>query len=205
MEKELVAILVGDVVGSRKAEVDAWLKPLKEVLSHFGNEASDWNTYRGDSFQLRVQAERALFVAFKIRAHMLNTGKFDVRIAIGLGEETHYSDRVAESSGPAYIRSGSAFKELKRGGIIIESEKLDFDEAINLMLKLSERITDKWTPVVSKVVLLKLEHPEYNQSDIASILSKSQSTVSDTLRRSGFDDIYRILNYYTTQLNRLFA
>lgn len=205
MEKRWVAVLVGDVIASRKAEVEEWLVPLKSFLSHFGQEGMDWNVYRGDSFQLRTDAENALDVAFRLRAHMLASGKFDVRIAIGLGEETYHSDRVAESNGSAYVRSGSAFEALKKGAVQVDSGRTAFDEPINLMLKLSERVTQKWTPVVAEAVLLKLENPNINQSDLAEELGKSQSTVSDTLKRSGVDDIYRILKYYNTHLNTLYA
>ena len=48
-----------------------------------------------------------------------------------------------------------------------------------------------------------LENPNKHQKDIALILKKSQSSISEALKRGGYEEIIKLDNYYREQLKAL--
>ena len=73
--KNMISVITGDIVNSRKAETRTWIKGLKEELSFFGKNPADWEIFGGDSFELRVNDPlQALLTALRIkeigRAHV---------------------------------------------------------------------------------------------------------------------------------------
>ncbi len=72
-----------------------------------------WEIYRGDEFQIRIAAEKALEMAIQIKALIKTTKNLDVRIGIGLGDEDFRGAGVSESNGSAYQRSGRTLSLLK--------------------------------------------------------------------------------------------
>tara|TARA_B110000305_G_C19373082_1_gene605540 strand:- start:790 stop:930 length:141 start_codon:yes stop_codon:yes gene_type:complete len=46
----MIAVITGDIINSRKGEVERWIGPLKETLNRYGVEPKNWEIYRGDSF-----------------------------------------------------------------------------------------------------------------------------------------------------------
>ena len=82
----MIAVLTGDIVNSREVSAQKWLKELKYALAFHGREKKDWEVYRGDSFQLRIEVQHALAAALRIKANMKQFKELDVRIGIGIGE-----------------------------------------------------------------------------------------------------------------------
>ena len=99
----MIAVLTGDIINSRASEAPKWLQKLKGVLTTYGDTPTQWELFRGDSFQLVTMPQDALKAALHIKAVMKQNKKLDVRIAIGLGAETHRAQRITESNGPAYV------------------------------------------------------------------------------------------------------
>jgi hypothetical protein len=56
---DVTAILSGDIVNSRSVDASEWVKTLKKTLNTFGKSPKTWEIYRGDSFQLEVDAKAA--------------------------------------------------------------------------------------------------------------------------------------------------
>jgi hypothetical protein len=199
----MVAIITGDIIDSRKGEVGTWLPLLKEVLNQYGQEPSDWEIFRGDSFQLSIPPQKAVLAAFHIKSAIKQTKKQDVRMGIGIGQIQYNSNKTTESNGPAYIRSGECFESLKKQTIAIKSHNSKLDTSINIMLSLSLLSANNWSSTVSVVVKKIIENPDNKQKEIAILLNKSQSSISEALTRGGFDEIMNMNNYYKNQICKL--
>lgn len=198
------AVITGDIVNSRAVEPQEWMVKLKEVLSAHGNEPEDWEIYRGDSFQLKVHPEKALKIAILIKSSIKQFKELDVRMAIGIGEVEYQSAKITESNGSAFLRSGECFETLKKDTLAVSSGNSEFDRNINLMLLLATMTMDNWSPVSSEIMNAILLEPDKNQNELAELLNKkSQSTISEGLKRSGFDEIQRLLNYYKEEIIKL--
>lgn len=200
VEKE-IGVLTGDIVQSRAVEAVRWQHALTRVLSHYGKEPGDWEFYRGDSFQLQLPAANALKAALHIKAAIRQLSPLDVRIGIGLGEATAKTERVTQASGPAFVRSGTCFDQLGKNRLAIRTGKAEADETLNLLFALAQLSMNEWTETVALVICTTMEHPQWTQSEVAQQLNRSQSTVSEALKRGGFDEIQRLEFYYRQTLN----
>jgi len=199
----MIAILTGDIKNSSEHKASTWLPLLKEVLSHYGQEPKDWEIYRGDSFQLQTTAEVALKAAIHIKASIKQIRHLDVRIGIGLGEKNYDAPKITESNGPAFVRSGACFENLKKQNLGLQTSNERFDGHINLLLALALLTMDDWTPAISKTVKCAMENPELNQKELASLLNKSQGNISEELSKAGFDEVQKMIHFYKAQLAQL--
>ncbi|MAW93821.1 MULTISPECIES: transcriptional regulator [unclassified Leeuwenhoekiella] len=195
----MIAILTADIINSRTQQ--NWLPVLKEVLNHLGDEPKDWEIYRGDSFQLEVSPKKALYAALLLKSGIKSLEGVDVRIAIGLGNKTHNVGKITESNGSAFINSGTCFDRLKKQTLALQSDDSIFDAQFNLIFELACLTMDNWTPVSAQVFHQKLLHPQLNQTELSEMLGKSQSTISATLNRAGYDELTKMLQYYSQTLN----
>ena len=64
------------------------------------------------------------------------------------------------------------------------------------MLSLALLTANAWSSTVAEVITATIEHPEKTQKDLALLLSKSQSSISEALKRGGYDEIMNLNNYY---------
>jgi hypothetical protein len=199
----MVAIITGDIINSRAVDPNKWMSKLKDVLKSIGNEPKDWEIYRGDSFQLRVNPERALYVAIRLKSVIKQFKALDVRMAIGIGEVDYEGAKITESNGSAFIRSGECFEALKKDTLAISSPNAQFDKTINTMLSLASLTMDNWTPASSEIISLSLENPIKKQIDLAKMMDKPQSNISIGLKRGGFDEIQRLMNYYKDEISKI--
>ena len=197
------AVLTGDIINSRKVSPTIWLPNLKEALNIYGISPKQWEIYRGDSFQLEVSISKALEAAIFIKAQLKQEKNLDVRIAIGIGNKTYDAESLTESNGSAFVHSGDCFKQLKKQNLALKSGVLEFDETFRIMLRLANLTMDNWLPATSKIVKTAMANPNANQNNLAAILGNSQSNISETLIRAGFDDIKQLLKYYQTKITEL--
>jgi hypothetical protein len=196
----MIAVITGDIINSRKGDVEKWLPYLKEVLNFYGEEPKNWEIFRGDSFQLSIAPEKAMLATIHIKSVIKQAKLQDVRMAIGIGEEKYSSSKITESNGTAYIRSGECFESLKKQNLAIKSNDKILNTSVNTMLNLSLLIANNWSSTVAKVITTAIENPEKNQEKIAQLLMKSQSTVSEALKRGGFEEIMQMNAFYTLQI-----
>ena len=199
----MIAVLTGDVVNSKIENAEVWLQTLKSTLELYGKTPRDWEVFRGDSFQLVVSKEKAILASVHIKSAIKQFEDLDVRIGIGLGKQNYKSNQITESNGPAFVRSGESFDTLKKQQMILKSDNKTFDDTINLMLCLSLLTADRWSPTVAKIIKLSIENPNLKQKDRADRLNKSQSSISEALKRGGFDEMMMMNNYYKNRLAEL--
>ncbi len=197
------AVITGDIINSRSTDAKDWLEILQAVLNAYGTQPISWEIYRGDSFQLMLTAEDAITAGFHIKAAIKQIDQLDVRLSIGLGDIDFESGKITTSNGTAFVRSGEGFEALKKQNMLVCSGDENFDHSINTMLGLALYIANRWTATVSTVIRTVIEHPDKKQKELAKMLDKSQSNISESLKRGGFDEIMAMNNYYKSEILRL--
>jgi hypothetical protein len=191
-----IAIITGDIVNSRHRDPQQWLGSLKDVLNTLGDEPQNWETYRGDSFQLEIDPILSLRAAMLIKATMRQCKGIDVKVAIGIGVKSFSAGKVTESNGTAFIYSGECFEQLKKRKLGIKSSRPSFDIQMNLMLDLAMLTANTWTTISAKIFKSAMENPNFNQNELALMLQTTQSNVSQGLKRSGYYEIVKLLHYF---------
>ncbi|SFC41995.1 SatD family (SatD) [Algibacter lectus] len=199
----MTSIITGDIINSKSSEPKKWLDALKEVLNQYGRQPKQWDVFRGDSFQLETAPEDALKAAVLIKSSIKQFKNIDVRIAIGIGEKTYTSDKITESNGTAFINSGECFDDLKKTTLAIKSPFKQFDLQTNIMFELALLTINSWTTTSAKLIKTALENPELTQVELANHFETTQSNISKGLKRGGFDEISKLLNYYNAQVKTL--
>ncbi len=203
----MIAIITGDIINSENHKASEWLGILKSYFSKLGDAPEDWEIYRGDEFQLRVPFAAAFEVAIHIKALMKTIKGLDVRMGIGLGQETFIGVGVSESNGPAYQRSGRTFEALKgdKTNLTVATGNGFYDGTLNLMLRLALDFMNDWSVVSAEIVVIALENPKASQQEIATKLGIRQSAVSQRQKRARLDLVYELLNYYKMSVKEITA
>lgn len=202
----MIGIITGDLINSRKVPTNQWIQKLKKELNTWGKEGTDWEIYRGDSFQLRTkEPEQLLFVGILLKAAIKSIAPLDIRMGLGIGEENYISDRLLENNGSAYIYSGEIFEELEKEqqGMMFKSGYKELNEEINLMLQLALTIMDNWSVNSAKMVGLAFKHPEKNQTELGVMEDISQNSVSARLSRANFEVIKKLVDYFSKRIAKV--
>lgn len=201
----MVAIITGDIVSSRTLKPAVWLNHLKEGLQMFGSSPLNWELYRGDSFQVKTTTEDALLHVVLLKTWIKLLKEIDVRLSIGIGEQTFEGTKITEGNGTAFELSGEGFDALEKKNLVIITQDKSLNDTLRVMTDLALLIMDKWTDKSAEIIFLKLKNPELNQTQIAEKLNKKQSTISEALKRGGFDEIHQFINYYNQAIKQYVA
>ena len=203
----MIAIITGDIVNSRELSSKIWIDGLKKLLNTFGKSPIEWDIYRGDEFQLEVKnPEEALIIALQIKSYFKTT-KLDVRMSIGFGDMTYKAKKISESNGSAFFRSGEVFEKLKKQKInlAINSGNDAFDAEINLMLRLGLTFMDNWLVQSAEFVLTAIENPSLSQEEMGVKLGINQAAVSRRRKRTQFDLVMEMDNYFRNKIKNINA
>ncbi|MBO0589797.1 hypothetical protein I2486_00100 [Cellulophaga sp. E16_2] len=194
----MIAVLTGDIVNSEHYKASEWMVVLKKHLSKIGDAPQDWDIFRGDEFQLKVSVADALKIAILTKAKIKTIKGLDVRMGIGLGEETFVGTKISESNGSAYHFSGRIFETLKEQKIKLALAAADkkLEKILNLILKLALDFMDDWSVVSAEIVTISLENPNLQQQEIADQLGIKQSAVSQRQKRARLDLVLEVLTFY---------
>ena len=201
----MISIITGDIVNSRKLSSEIWMDGFKKLLNTFGKNPIEWEIYRGDEFQLEVKnPEEALIIALQIKSYFKSL-KLDVRMSIGFGDMNYKADKISESNGTAFSRSGEVFETLKKQKInlAIHSGNETFDAEINLMLRLSLTFMDNWLAQSAEFVLTTIENPSLSQEEIGVKLGINQAAVSRRRKRAQFDLVMEMEQYFRNKVKIL--
>lgn len=203
----MIAVIKGDIISSRKINnPEVWLQPLKNLFNEWGRTPEQWELVWGDSFQLEAALpEEALGKAFLIKALIKKTGIIDVRMAIGIGHKTYTGARISESNGEAFIYAGEKFEELEKekSNLLLKSPWPDFDEEINLYLRLTSLFMDNWTAASAELVEIVLREPALTQKEIGERLGIRQNSVSGRWKRAHIDELLSVEQIYRKKMKKL--
>lgn len=199
----MISILTGDIINSRKVEPENWLHVLKKALHYSAPKQSE--IFRGDSFQLQVPPEESFLHAVYIKSCIKTIKHLDVRISIGIGQHGHTARKITEANGEAFIFSGESLEVIKheRTTLIVKTAFPDFDREMNLAIRLALVAMDNWTPLSATIIKLSLEHNNPTQKDLARLIGKGQSSVSEALKRAQFPLIMELDQEYRRKLKPL--
>lgn len=201
----MIGIITGDIVNSRKLSSEIWMDGLKQLLNVFGENPTEWEIYRGDEFQLEIKnPEDALLVALRIKAYF-KTLQLDARMSIGFGDKTYQANKISESNGTAFLRSGEVFQTLKKQKInlAINSSDEAFNADINMMLRLSLTFMDNWLVQSAELVLISIENPSLSQEEIGAKLGINQAAVSKRQKRAQFDLMMEMEHYFRNKIKTI--
>ncbi|MBF6598039.1 MAG: hypothetical protein ITF98_07405 [Fermentimonas sp.] len=203
----MVAVITGDIIDSRKVvNQDKWLVPLKSLFSTWGKRSKDWELERGDFFQVEVKNPiDGLEKALQIKALIKKVEPLDVRMAIGIGEKTYSGESISESNGQAFIYSGEKFDLLDKENITlgIKTQWRDFDEEMNLYLKLAGTFMNKWTVSSAELMEIILKNPNITQEEIGKCLGIKQNSVSGRWNRAYANEILEVDDMFRKKINTL--
>lgn len=201
----MISIITGDIVSSRKLSSENWIDGFKNILNSFGKNPMEWEIYRGDEFQLEVKnPEEALVIAIAIKSYF-KTQKLDVRMSIGIGDKTYSANKISESNGTAFTRSGEVFETLKKQKInlAINTGNVELDTEINLMLRLSLLFMDNWLAQSAEFVQIAIANPTLSQEEIGLKLGINQAAVSRRRKRAQFDLMMEMENHFREKIKNL--
>lgn len=199
----MISVITGDIVGSRGID-NQWIEVLKNALNQLSDEKSVSEIFRGDSFQVVLKPKEALLSAIYIKACIKTIKNADVRLSIGIGKGEKTS-KITEANGEAYVYSGQALDGLKLSKInlIVKSPSVKFDEDINLNIRLALIAMDTWAPVTAGAVKFAIENRGLKQDEIAKRMGKSQSSVSEALKRAHYNEIMDVEAKFRNQIAKL--
>lgn len=200
----MTSILTGDIIKSRKLASALWIEGLKDILNQYGHSPEQWEIFRGDTFQLEIKPELSLRAAIHIKAY-LKTLKLDARMSIGLGKKSYPAEKISESNGSAFIRSGEVFEQLKKlkNNLAVNTGEATLDQEINLMLRLAQTFMNHWLAQSAEFVLLAIENPTWSQEEMGNKLKISQAAVSKRRKRAQFDLVLELEQYYQQKIKSL--
>ncbi len=212
----MIAVITGDVIASRKLVNQAkWLLPLKNLLSKWGERPKDWELERGDFFQVEIaHPEEVLKKAYEIKALIKKVAPLekhkkisaiDIRMGIGIGDKTYSGETIKESNGTAFIYSGEKFDVLRKENVTlgIKTPWKDFDEEMNLYLKLAGTFMDKWSVLSAELVGIVLENPNATQEELGKQLGIKQSGVSGRWKRANIDELLAVEGVFRKKIKKL--
>ena len=212
----MIAVINGDIIASRKfINQNKWIDPLTSLFGKWGDAPEKWELVWGDYFQVEIsKPEDALQKALEIKALIKKiapedaqrkASSIDVRMAIGIGEKNYSGKRISESNGPAFIFAGDKFETLKKDNtnLAIQSQWQDFDEEINLYLKLAGIFMDKWSVFSADLIEIILETPNITQEEIGKKLGIKQSGVSGRWNRANAGEILTIEKVFRKKMQKL--
>ena len=141
----------------------------------------------------------------KLKASLRSVKDINVRMALGLGTRTYNAAKVTESNGSAFVHSGEKFEMLnqQKQNLAIKSDWPEFDEEINLYLKLALIAMDNWTVNTAEIVKVAMENPEKPQQQLGKLIGIKQSAISSRLRRAYYEEIMEINEMYRKKLKLL--
>ena len=203
----MVSIITGDIIKSRtNTQPEVWLAVLKHSLESIAKDPKQWELYRGDSFQLEVNAiEDSFKAAMYIKACIKTIRGLDVRLAIGIGNKSFEGENILESNGEAFQFSGETLEALKKEKrhLKIKTPHTKLDEELNLYFKLALISMDHWTTNSAEIVKLSIEKPNMLQQDLGNIIGINQNAVSSRQKRAHLDTLLELDAIFRKKISTL--
>lgn len=188
------AVLTGDIVKSSDMTSDELTRTFKglqdsaQVIEAWQDAPAYFTRFRGDGWQMVVKPALCLRALSALRAAVRRSGKgFETRIGIGLGTAVIHDGDLAGAEGPAFVRSGHALDQMKRGSLLAAP---DAPQALRVALPLVDHIIKGWTVRQADIAYLMLTLEGPTQADVADLLKLTQQTVQQQIDSSGIAKLH---------------
>lgn len=203
------AVITADIINSTKV-LDERRNLLPTTLDNIIQELQiicfvKCEMYRGDSFQIVLDDyTKSLKVAILIRlglikSNLLNVGKLDARMAIGIGDVVYENDRVALSDGEAFRLSGRTFDNLSKQKILIATSQQSINEQLNILLAFVDDLLKHITVAQSECLYEAILYGK-TQSDIAIKLDKKYRQSVAKHLKAAKEDLFKMFLEYTERI-----
>ncbi|AZA74449.1 SatD family protein [Chryseobacterium indoltheticum] len=201
----MIAVITGDIINSQHADTEVWITKLKNLLDKWGSAPETWEIYRGDEFQFKCNIDDVFWHFLAIKSLIKSQENLDVRIAIGIGEESFSSEKITESNGSAYVNSGRLLNDLKSDGdtVSIKTSNDPIDRDLNILLKWASKDFDNWTMATAEIIHEMIMNQDYTQEDLAKKFTISQSSISQRLKRANYELIVETNHYFKKKISEL--
>jgi len=220
------AVITGDIVGSTRINDP---KRLIRSMEYLFNELDAhgcivpgmWEIFKGDSFQLVADADRALEVSLLLRSgfrgmiytlgnpliadEMLQVPA-DARLGVGIGSVEHLEENLSRAYGEAFVLSGKQLQRLSEEKLCINVGVSDDDLArqLEMMCRLADVIIREWTANSAQAVY-RMMLTGGTQGEVASFIGITQPSVQSRLQSAHFDEIRDLLSYFSDQIGKFVA
>ncbi|ETX14584.1 hypothetical protein OCH239_03145 [Roseivivax halodurans JCM 10272] len=193
MTLDTMAILTGDIVGSRKIGTDgtaAVFAALGEAFSGvegWSGGPARLTRSRGDGWQAAVpDGARALRVALCIRAYLRARDLPETRIGIGLGGvKSLGSADLSDGDGPAFYAAADMLERMGRSRRLVLSPQA-VPPLAPALVALCDTLAGGWTRLQGEVVWPLLQPSAISQTSLAATLGVTQQSIADRLDAAGF-------------------
>lgn len=196
----MIGVITGDVINSRSKSPEIWLNKIKTTLKKNKIPKRKWDIFRGDMFQIEVEAIKILALAIELKAAVKEDKYLDLRMSIGIGAEEYTAKNVMESNGEAYINSGEEFEKIKKRNLKIKTPWKEFNTRWNMVFGIALLTMDNWAPITAEIIKTTLQNQNKTQKEVARILKKSQSSISEGLSRAGHDEIKQMISQFKKEV-----
>ncbi len=196
----MIGVITGDVINSRSKSPEIWLNKIKATLKKNKIPKKKWDIFRGDMFQIEVEAIKILALAIELKAAIKEDKYLDLRMSIGIGAKEYTAKNVMESNGEAYIYSGEEFEILKKTNLKIKTPWKEFNSRWNMVFGIALLTMDSWAPITAVIIKTTLQNQNKTQKEIAQILKKSPSSISEGLSRAGYDEIKVMISQFNKEI-----
>jgi hypothetical protein len=211
---KLYAVITGDIVSFSKLPAEhrqrlsGIMKRGSETVrkAFKGSVPLEADVFRGDSWQLLVSdAAVSLRIALFLRAYLraaMGTGKFDTRMAIGVGTIDFVpDDRVSKGDGQAYRHSGNALEQMARGSnMCFRFPGQEIEESLDVLVHLMDVLAMNWSDKQALAITGALQG--LKQEKIGSLWKPpiTQQSVNRHLQRAGWFAIEKAIGFFEKQL-----
>lgn len=218
----MIAVISADLLSSSNYSSELLERVLTALNEEFklikkDSAQTEFEIYRGDSFQGIVQPQDALKIALLIKTSInrlhsqdsKNSNSFkkeaDLRISIGIGSHDFKRASILESNGQAFQLSGRTLDDMKNEGrkLMLSTPDKNINQEFNTSLFLFEIISDKWSTASAEVVYYLLQGMK--ETDIAGAIGISQSAVNQRKKAAGWDAIEVLIDRYLNVVTENFS
>lgn len=218
----MIAVISADLLSSTNYSSELLERVLTALNEEFklikkDSENTEFEIFRGDSFQGIVKPEDALKIALLIKTSInrlhsqesKNSNSFrkeaDLRMSIGIGSYDFKRDSILESNGQAFQLSGRTLDEMKNEGrkLKLSTPVENINQEFNTSLFLFEVIADKWSTASAEVIYYLLQGMK--ETDIAAEIGISQSAVNQRKKAAGWDAIEILVERYFNVVTENFS
>lgn len=200
--REIVAVVTGDLVGSRNSEpktVEAAMELLKaaamDIDEWFDHHETRFTRFRGDGWQIHVaEYTHALRATIYIFARLRAAGlAIATRAAIGIGTaDSLGTENLADARGTAFEASGRALDNLGRiHRLAIAGEHVTAFHRI--IVRLIDELIGRWTKEQAEAVALYIHPDNPTLVEIAARIGITPQAVSYRLNGAGATVLRRAL------------
>lgn len=204
------AVLTGDIVNSTKLTAAREAKLSSTLVDLFVDYDSNFEFYRGDSFQAYVkEPANALRLALLSRSAAIELFKeekvvfSDVRISIGIGKVTTPVRSLRTAKGEAFVLSGRKLDEIIKNHqrLSITTSNSLANVGLQVIADYINAIFDAMTGKQAEVIfeLLKGEM----QKVVAKKIKKTKSTIHQRITSGRWNEIEKLLQQYENIINQI--